>query len=91
MDLPTLQTYAGYLVTAFHHLPGSAIIVRYIRSSYQNDPVRSAVELFLFLFAIRYLLAPKYSVRERAGGGWRWGGFGGDGGGGLKEDVCYFF
>ena len=46
----------------FHKMPGSAIILRYIKSSYQNDPVRSAIELFLFLFAVRYLLAPKYST-----------------------------
>ena len=94
MDIPTLQVYLGHLISAFHRVPGSAIILRYIRSSYQNDPVRSAVELFLFLFAIRYLLAPKYSVRERAagGGGWRWGsaGCGGEKGGGLREDVCIY-
>lgn len=47
----------------FRKLPGSAIFLRYIKSSYQNDPVRSAVELFLVLFAIRYLLAPKYSTK----------------------------
>jgi hypothetical protein len=46
-------------------IPGSAIAVRYIKSSYQNDPVRSAIELFLFLFAVRYLLAPKYSTQKK--------------------------
>lgn len=49
----------------FQKLPGSAILLRYIRSSYQNDPVRSAVELFLFLFAVRYLLAPTYSTKRK--------------------------
>ena len=48
-------------------IPGSSIILRYIRSSYQNDPIRSAIELFLFLFAVRYLLAPKYSVKKHKG------------------------
>lgn len=48
----------------FHKMPGSAIILRYIKSSYQNDPVRSAIELFLFLFAVRYLLAPTYSTKK---------------------------
>lgn len=47
----------------FQKLPGSAILLRYIQSSYQNDPIRSAVELFLVLFAVRYLLAPKYSTK----------------------------
>lgn len=50
----------------FQKVPGSAILMRYIRSSYQHDPVRSAVELFLFLFFVRYLLAPKYSTQKRA-------------------------
>ncbi|KAF2011690.1 serine palmitoyltransferase 1 [Aaosphaeria arxii CBS 175.79] len=49
----------------FHKMPGSAIILRYIKSSYQNDPVRSAIELFLFLFAVRYLLAPTYSTDKK--------------------------
>lgn len=46
-------------------MPGSAIFLRYIRSSYQNDPVRSAVELMLFLFAVVYLLSPTYGTREK--------------------------
>lgn len=48
----------------FQKVPGSAIVLRYIKSSYQDDPVRSAVELFLFLFAVRYLLAPAYSTQR---------------------------
>lgn len=47
----------------FHKIPGSAIFLRYVQSSYQNDPIRSAVELFLVLFAIRYLLAREYSTK----------------------------
>lgn len=49
----------------FHKMPGSAIILRYIKSSYQNDPVRSAIELFLFLFAVRYMLSPSYSQQKK--------------------------
>lgn len=45
--------------------PGSAVLVRYVRSSYQNDPVRSVVELLLFLLAVRYVLAPQYSPRKK--------------------------
>lgn len=51
-------------VNSLQKIPGSAIVVRYIRSSYQNDPVRSAVELFLVIFAARYLLAPTYSTKK---------------------------
>ncbi|KAH8727038.1 putative 1,3-beta-glucan synthase component FKS1 [Phaeosphaeriaceae sp. PMI808] len=69
MDLQEVQNAtARFLNDAnvhFQRIPGSAIAVRYIKSSYQNDPVRSAIELFLFLFAVRYLLAPKYSTLKK--------------------------
>ncbi|KAI4245714.1 MAG: hypothetical protein L6R40_002242 [Gallowayella cf. fulva] len=68
-----LQDAHGWLVEVlnevsvqFQKVPGSAIFLRYVKSSYQNDPVRSAVELFLFLFAVRYLLAPKYSTSKKS-------------------------
>jgi len=57
--------YIHDAVDSFQKIPGSAIIIRYIRSSYQNDPVRSAVELFLIIFAIYYLLAPAYSTTKQ--------------------------
>ena len=64
MDLHDVQHRLNDVLTEvslhFQRLPGSAIFLRYVRSSYQNDPIRSAVELFLFLFAVRYLLAPSY-------------------------------
>lgn len=58
-----LMTLLDTTAEQFQKLPGSAILLRYVQSSYQNDPIRSAVELFLVLFAIRYLLAPKYSTK----------------------------
>ncbi|KAI4264525.1 MAG: hypothetical protein L6R42_000360 [Xanthoria sp. 1 TBL-2021] len=68
-----LQDAHGWLIdllneisVQFQKVPGSAIFLRYVKSSYQNDPVRSAVELFLFLFAVRYLLAPKYSTSKKS-------------------------
>lgn len=41
---------------AFYLLPGHDIVARYIASSYQNDPVRSLLELILFLFLVRTVL-----------------------------------
>ncbi|KAG6900904.1 hypothetical protein C0993_004341 [Termitomyces sp. T159_Od127] len=41
---------------AFNKLPGSAVIQRYIRSSHQNDPGRTILEIILIIFAIRTLL-----------------------------------
>ena len=48
-----LSVYLHELADLFHRVPGSAIFLRYVKSSYQDDPIRSAVELFLFLFAVR--------------------------------------
>jgi len=56
--------YVSEAIDQFQKIPGSSIIIRYIRSSYQNDPVRSAVELFLFLFAVYYLLSPTYTTKK---------------------------
>lgn len=77
MDLQEAQTAVTRVLhdvsSQFQRMPGSAIILRYIKSSYQNDPVRSAIELFLFLFAVRYMLAPSYSTQKKVK---------------LSEEVC---
>src|SRR5579859_7178049 len=49
---------------SFMRIPGSKVAVRYIRSSYQNDPIRSFIELCLVFFVVRYLTKPKYSVEK---------------------------
>ena len=40
----------------FYKVPGSAVIVRYVKSSHQNDPGRTVLELILFFFAVGTLL-----------------------------------
>lgn len=69
MDLHELQQqFTLWLDEASHvfqKVPGSAVLIRYVRSSYQNDPVRSALELVLVIFFIRYLLAPSYSTSKK--------------------------
>ena len=69
MDLHELQAqlseWLNEATTAFQKVPGSAVLIRYVRSSYQNDPVRSAIELVLVIFFIRYLLAPSYSTSKQ--------------------------
>lgn len=52
------------ITSTFQKVPGSAMLVRYIQSSYQNDPFRSAIELILVIFFIRYLLAPSYATHN---------------------------
>lgn len=70
MDLQEAQDWLSDVLKEvsiqFQKVPGSSILLRYIKSSYQNDPVRSAVELFLVLFAIRYLTSPKYSTQKKS-------------------------
>lgn len=44
------------LETNFYKLPGSAVVARYVRSSHQNDPGRTLLEVILIIFAIRTLL-----------------------------------
>ena len=52
------------LSSTLMRIPGSKVAVRYIRSSYQNDPIRSFIELCLVFFVVRYLTKPKYSVEK---------------------------
>lgn len=61
----TATYYVNDALDHFRRLPGSSIVLRYIHSSYQNDPIRSAVELFFFLFAVYYLLSPAYSTTKK--------------------------
>lgn len=69
MDSDSAQSalvFLSYALTiaedAFFKIPGSAVVARYVRSSHQNDPGRTILELILFFFAIFTLLRP----RERA-------------------------
>lgn len=63
---PSLELISITLTDNFVHylnylekVPGGSIILRYIRSSYKNDPVRSLFELALFMFAVHYFLSSK--------------------------------
>lgn len=51
-----LNHFLNQLTDLFHRIPGSPIILRYIKSSYQNDPYRSLLEVLLLAYAIRTLL-----------------------------------
>jgi len=60
-----MSSWGSQAATAFQRVPGSAVLVRYVQSSYQNDPIRSALELVLVIFFIRYLLSPSYSTSKQ--------------------------
>ncbi|KAI0293636.1 serine palmitoyltransferase [Multifurca ochricompacta] len=55
-----LFTFLSYALIqaelAFFKIPGSHVVARYIKSSHQNDPGRTVLEILLALFAIRTLL-----------------------------------
>lgn len=59
--LDVILSLASQVAKTFQAIPGSAVIVRYVRSSHQNDIARSIVELLLLLLALRYLMAKSYS------------------------------
>ncbi|KAJ7982865.1 serine palmitoyltransferase [Mycena polygramma] len=55
--LSAFLTYSlANLESAFSSIPGSAVVVRYVKSSHQNDPGRTILELILAAFAIFTLL-----------------------------------
>ncbi|CAJ2508834.1 Uu.00g138600.m01.CDS01 [Anthostomella pinea] len=66
MDIQEAQAYLQdslhEISQAFQKVPGSSVLIRYIQSSYQNDPVRSFIELILVIFFVRYLLSPSYAT-----------------------------
>ncbi|KAG8857066.1 serine palmitoyltransferase component [Tulasnella sp. 330] len=67
---PLVAFLAHALILAqktFTAIPGSPIVVRYVRSSYQNDPGRSVLELILVIFAVRTLMQSRTRSRSQKG------------------------
>lgn len=49
--------------TFLRQAPILEVIIQYIQDSYQNDPVRVAIEILLFLLACRYFFS-KYGGQK---------------------------
>lgn len=47
------------ILNCLEYIPGGSIVLRYIKSSYQNDPFRSLLEFCLVIFALSYFLSSK--------------------------------
>ncbi|ORX49796.1 PLP-dependent transferase [Hesseltinella vesiculosa] len=47
-------------------IPGSSLAISYLKTSYQDDPFRICLELFLVFFAIKYMLSKKYKPHDNA-------------------------
>ncbi|KAF9310690.1 serine palmitoyltransferase component [Podila horticola] len=65
MDNPfisAIRTTFSLVATGVHAIPGSAIVIDYIKNSYQNDPFRVVLELALAVYAVKYMLSKKYRI-----------------------------
>jgi len=73
MDVNTEQvgdlakSWARMMMRFVKAVPGSAIVMRYIASSYQHDPIRSLLELILFIYALRIILQSRTRGGEATG------------------------
>lgn len=47
---------------AVEAVPGSTIVISYIKNSYQNDPFRVVLELGLAIYAVKYMMSKKYRI-----------------------------
>ncbi|GBB96193.1 hypothetical protein RclHR1_00270039 [Rhizophagus clarus] len=55
-----LNTTLTQISIYYSHIPGSGILIKYIKNSHQDDPFRTILELLLVFFAIIYLFTNKY-------------------------------
>ncbi|KAF9365307.1 serine palmitoyltransferase component [Mortierella sp. NVP85] len=65
MDNPILSALNQTLFTvsrAVEAVPGSDIVINYIKNSYQNDPFRVVLELGLAIYAVKYMMSKKYRI-----------------------------
>ncbi|KAH9812078.1 pyridoxal phosphate-dependent transferase [Melampsora americana] len=51
--LNAIYSISTYTLKLIRYLPGSEILLRYIKSSHQNDPFRTLLEILLIFFVIR--------------------------------------
>lgn len=51
--LEYLNKTSSFIIKLIKLIPGSDILIRYVKSSHQNDPFRTLLELSLVFFIIR--------------------------------------
>ncbi|KAF9113561.1 serine palmitoyltransferase component [Mortierella sp. AM989] len=67
MDNPMLSAFNATFSTVargIQAVPGSGIVLDYIKNSYQNDPFRVVLELGLAIYAVKYMLSKKYRIDQ---------------------------
>lgn len=60
-----VKRYLQHSLTAIERVPGGPIVVRYIKSSHRDDPIRTLLELALLVFAIRYFTTSRSEVKKK--------------------------
>ncbi|CCH40635.1 serine palmitoyltransferase [Wickerhamomyces ciferrii] len=60
-----VSRYLFIILNYIELIPGGSILVRYIKSSHKNDPIRTLFEIALFIFAIRYFTTAKYERSKK--------------------------
>lgn len=63
-DAEFINSTVNSLYKVISTVPGSHHALMYLKSAYQNDPFRIALELFLVFFAIRYMFSAKYTPHD---------------------------
>ncbi|ORZ23591.1 pyridoxal phosphate-dependent transferase [Absidia repens] len=73
MEPPPLTADHAFINSTVHSMyelvvaiPGTTLAMNYLKRSYQDDPFRIALELFLVFFALRYMLSKKYKPHDNA-------------------------
>lgn len=54
------------IVAHFLRIPGSDIVIRYVKSSHQNDPIRTIIEVMLVIFLILFITGKTYHPDSNA-------------------------
>lgn len=49
-----VQSLGKLIIQVYKLVPGGTIVVKYIKKSHQNDPLRTVLEIFLFIFMLWY-------------------------------------
>lgn len=61
----SLSQAATVAERTFFQIPGSAVVARYVKSSHQNDPGRTILELILAIFVIRTIFQSRSRRTEK--------------------------
>eukprot|EP00835_Amoeboradix_gromovi_P002851 NODE_171_length_16024_cov_0.172559.p2 type:complete len:472 gc:universal NODE_171_length_16024_cov_0.172559:12308-13723(+) len=62
MVLNVTENLIDIMLKGYNMVPGSHIVIKYARNSYQNDPFRVFLEIILLVYTIKYLVQKRKST-----------------------------